>query len=292
MVSGVSIAHAKRLATAVPDERVATAKVDERGRLHAEVPLDVAGMRLRPGRGNDVRAVLFEAGSMGECGDPRPIPTPCGGKALALPLSVRPREGQQVARVRVDVGLPGMEGQLVEVAVERVRRHKAPVAIAALAASGVAVALLLNGWGDPTARRGHYEGKTREEIQRDLDEDVAWHSMEISVASRVTMAEGSTSCELRVENVEANHCDQKVKVWESGNPDDVLFESGAIAPGEYLQRVDLAHPLEVGGHTLTVQFQGYERQPTLISNEGAVLGHDTFGASCAAEVLVEVVPAQ
>ena len=141
-----------------------------------------------------------------------------------------------------------------------------------------------------TARKGHYEGKAREEIQRDLDQDIAWYSMEISVASRVTMAEGSTSCELRVENVEANHCDQKVRVWETGHEDDVLFESGAIAPGEYLQWVELAHPLEVGVHTLTVQFQGYEQSPTLLSDEGQLLGHDTFGASCAAEVTVEVVP--
>ena len=81
--------------------------------------------------------------------------------------------------------------------------------------------------------------------------------MEISVASRVTMAEGSTTCELRVENVEANHCDQKVHVWETGNEDDVLFESGAISPGEYLQWVELAHPLEVRTTRHAVHHSGH-----------------------------------
>lgn len=160
-----------------------------------------------------------------------------------------------------------------------------------MVAAALLAAWLLGAWGDPSARKGHYEGKTPEEIQADLDQDVAWYSMEISVASRVAVLEGQTRIEVRIENIEANHCDQKVRIWETGHEDDVLYESGAIAPDEYLQFVELAHALPVGIHMLTVQFQGYGQSPTLVSDEGQLLGHDTFGASCAAEVTLEVVPA-
>lgn len=147
-------------------------------------------------------------------------------------------------------------------------------------------------WKDPRARRGYYEGKTQEEIQRDLDEQVDWYAMEISVASAMEVAEGQTQVEARLENVVNNHCDQKVRIYETNDPSDVLFQSGAIAPGEYLQYVDLAHPLPVGRHELTVEFQGYEQAPSLMSDEGEFLGHDRFGASAAAEVALTVRPAE
>jgi hypothetical protein len=288
MPHGVSIAHAKRLATRHPAEHMLAARVGGDGRLRAELHVGVDEAGLRRDRGQDVRAVLFDRSQVGA---PVPLPTTDGRHAVAFPLSAHPRKEQDVCCLRLDVRLAEQAGADVGIIVERVRGKRAPaIAALALACAGVSVAWLLGAWGDPSARKGHYEGKTREEIQTDLDADVAWHSMEISVASRVSMPEGSTSCELRVENVESNHCDQRVRVWESGRPDDVLFESGAIAPGEYLQSVELAHPLPVGEHTLTVQFQGYERQPSLVSDEGVVLGHDTFGASCAAEVTVEVTP--
>lgn len=291
MTHGVSIAHAKRIARSAPSACITSAKVDEQGRLRADIAIDVAEARLRPGKTQDVRVIAYETVGRTDDAIPQPIVTESGRKALAIPLSVRPRDGQAVVRLRVGAALPGHAGEWVDLVVERVRPSLVPLAIALGAATLSVAVVLLNGWGDPTARKGHYEGKSTAEIRADLDQDIAWYEMGISVAGHVTMPEGSTSCELRVENVESNHCDQKVRVWETGNEDDVLYESGAIAPGEYLQTVELAHPLDVGTHTLTVQFQGYERQPALISDEGRVLGHDTFGASCAAEVTVEVLPA-
>lgn len=153
-----------------------------------------------------------------------------------------------------------------------------------------ATAVLVAGWKDPRARKGYYEGKSPEEIQEDLASQVDWYAMEISVASSMEMREGDTQVEARLENVEGNHCDQKIRLFLTGSPDDVLFESGAIAPGEYVQYIDLAHPLPVGSHDVTVEFQGYEQTPALVSDEGELLGHDKFGASCAAQVVITVVP--
>lgn len=289
MSHGVSIARAKRLAKHAPATCVTTTRIGGDGRLHAELMVDVDDARLRRGRGQDLLAVFYGS-AMAD--DPQPLATPDGRHAITMPLSAHPQEGQDACCLRIDVRLTEHAGEGVDVVVARVPSKRVPIAITtALVAACLLAAWLLGAWGDPSARKGHYEGKTPEEIQEDLDADVAWHSMEISVASHVTMAEGSTACELRVENIEANHCDQKVRVWETGHEDDVLYESGAIAPGEYLQFVELAHALPVGTHTFTVQFQGYEQSPTLVSNEGEILGHDTFGASCAAEVTVGVMPA-
>lgn len=165
------------------------------------------------------------------------------------------------------------------------------VAAGLVALVGLTIAWTLSSWGDPRARKGYYEGKSPEEIQRDLDEQVDWYAMEISVAGSMQVQEGETQVEARVENVVNNHCDQKVRMYPTDDPDDVLFESGALSPGEYLQFVELAHPLPVGRNSITVEFQGYEQSPTLVSDEGQVLGHDRFGASAAAEVTIDVLPA-
>lgn len=168
-------------------------------------------------------------------------------------------------------------------------RHKAWLAVLLLVVAGLA-AYLMFGWRDPRARKGYYEGKTPEEIRDDLDSQVEWNAMEISCASHMEIEEGQTLVDARIENVQANHCDQRVRMYVSGHPEDVLFESGAIAPGEYLQQIELAHSLPVGRNNVTFEFQGYERLPSFVSDEGQFLGHDRFGASAMAEVTIDVLP--
>ena len=170
------------------------------------------------------------------------------------------------------------------------RTKRALIVVIVLLFVATVVELVLGVWKDPRAKKGYYEGKTPEEIQRDLDSQVDWYAMEISVAGAMQMTEGQTQVEARLENVDNNHCDQKVRMYLTNNPSDVLFSSGALSPGEYLQYVELAHPLPVGHHDVTVEFQGYERTPTLMSDEGQILGHDRFGASAAAEVTIDVLP--
>jgi hypothetical protein len=153
----------------------------------------------------------------------------------------------------------------------------------------VALAALLSQtcWKDPGAQRGHIEGIGLG--PKGEHAEVGWDEMAISVAGVMEIAEGETRLEARIENVEANHCDQKVRMYLAESPDDVLFESGAIGPGEYLRYVEIAHPLEVGTHLMVVEFQGYEREASPISDEGVPLGHDKFGACCSAEVEVRVM---
>ena len=198
----------------------------------------------------------------------------------------------KTVKISLTKTFPELAGKTVRIAAIPYRSKKPLLMVlAALAILAVIIGIIISGWGDPRAKKGYYDGKSKEEIQRDLDSQVDWYSMEISVANAMVMNEGSTEVEARIENVVNNHCDQKVKMYPNGHPEDVLFSSGAIRPGEYIQTVNLSHPLPVGRHAITVEFQGYDQNMTLMSNEGQFLGHDTFGASCAAEVTIDVRPA-
>ena len=291
MADGVSMTHAAVLARNARETCTATRRINEAGRLTAEIEVDVREARLRVGRDQRVRVVLFELGSVGEGGTPRPIKDAHSRRAKALCVTVHPREGTETVTIPVDAEVAEHAGEWVEIAVERVSRAKAIVATLFLIALLIA-ALLLSPWSDPNAKHGHLPNKSDEEIQADIDTDVAWYQMEISVASRAIMQEGDTEVALNIENLEANHCDQKVKVFEEGNPDDVLFASGALEPGTYLETVQLAHPLEVGNHRLTVEFQGYEHDVALITSKGQPLSHEPFGSPAAATVEVVVFPTE
>jgi hypothetical protein len=286
----VSIAQARREARRAGRGAMAEATVGADGRLVMDAEFDLG--RLGPKKNKDAFVILYDVARSADGTIPEPLSTDDGARAVVVPCAVCPDTEDGTVTLGIDVRLPGHEGERVAVlAVNARRRRLLALAAATVAVPCVTAAALLCSWGDPAARRGHYEGMTPEEIRAELSRDVAWHSMEISVAPRVRMTEGSTSLEARIENPEANRCDQKVKVWEAGREGDVLYESGAIAPGEHIQHVKLAHPLPLGTHRLIVEFQGYDRTPALLSDEGVFLGHDTFGASCAAEMEVEVVPA-
>lgn len=216
------------------------------------------------------------------------------GHVATITTKVAVPKDELVKTVKVSLTkvFPDLGGQSVRIAAIPYRSKKPILAVlAALAVLAVIVGIIISNWGDPRAKKGYYDGKSQEDIQADLDSKVDWYSMEISVANAMITTEGQTEVEARIENVVNNHCDQKVKMYPDGHPEDVLFESGAIRPGEYIQTVNLSHPLPVGRHNITVEFQGYDQSPTLISNEGQFLGHDTFGASCAAQVTIEVRPA-
>jgi len=292
MHRGIGIARATIMAKTATEERTFRGEVNNLGRMHADLTLDPRALRLKPGRPNDLICLVFEPATLS--GNASPVPVrDAHGRALTLRLKVTPRTPSEDVSVSVDCPLPGYEGTWADLLVRRAPAGRARWLLASAAAAAViAGGCVLLSWKDPSAKVGHYEGKTPEEIQADLDTEVAWYAMEVSVASRITVPEGETRIEARIENPSANHCDQRVRIWETGAEDDVLFESGAIEPGQYLQYVELSHPLPVGSHSLTVSFQGYEREPTLVSDEGQLLGHDTFGASCAAEVTLEVTPAQ
>ena len=138
------------------------------------------------------------------------------------------------------------------------------VAVVAVgAAVGVGVVLTqqpaLEDWYDSNAAQGQFEGKSKEEIQAALNEEVAKGMMNISIAASITFADGSSEGEARIENIAANPMDQKVVITlkDSG---ETVYESAAIAPDQHIQTIKLTKDLDPGQYAAVATFTGYDRE--------------------------------
>lgn len=112
-------------------------------------------------------------------------------------------------------------------------------------------------WYAGDAQIGSYEGKTAEEIQADLNRRVEEGMMNISMSSVITFANGTSQGEARIENIEANQKDQKVTITLI-DTDEVVYESDALAPGQYIQYITLNKNLPAGTYEAVAMFDGYE----------------------------------
>ena len=135
------------------------------------------------------------------------------------------------------------------------------VAVVAVgAAVGVGVVLTqqpaLEDWYDSNAAQGQFEGKSKEEIQAALNEEVAKGMMNISIAASITFADGSSEGEARIENIAANPMDQKVVITLK----DSVYESAAIAPDQHIQTIKLTKDLDPGQYAAVATFTGYDRE--------------------------------
>lgn len=135
----------------------------------------------------------------------------------------------------------------------------------ALAAAGAAAWTLLapvapeDAWYDAGAATGSYEGKSDEEVKADLEKAVAEGMMNISIASNIKASAQTGQAEARIENIAANKVDQKVTL-ELEDSGEVIYESGAIAPGSHVQTVQLDAGLEPGSYNVLATFDGYDTE--------------------------------
>ena len=138
-------------------------------------------------------------------------------------------------------------------------------AVIALAAAGAAAWTLLapaapeDSWYDAGAAAGSYKGKSDEEVKADLEKAVAEGMMNISIASNIKASAQTGQAEARIENIAANKVDQKVTL-ELEDSGEVIYESGAIAPGSHVQTVQLDAGLEPGSYNVLATFDGYDTE--------------------------------
>ena len=124
------------------------------------------------------------------------------------------------------------------------------VAVVAVAAAVVAGVVLtqqpaVEDWFDSNAAQGQFEGKSKEEIQAALNEEVAKGMMNISIAAVITFPDGASEGEARIELKDG---------------DEVVYESGAIAPDQHIQNIKLSRDLEPGEYAAVATFTGYDRE--------------------------------
>lgn len=159
----------------------------------------------------------------------------------------------------------------------RTRRIATIAAAAIVLVAGVCFLLgqdEVDSWFDSSAAEGQYEGKSQEEIIAALNAQVEEGMMNISIASVVKFPDGAAAGEARIENIQANHVDQKVSITLD-DTGQTVYESGAIAPGQYIQHIKLSEALAPGTYTATATFSGYDRET-----------HDKTGAAAAQITLI------
>ena len=150
-------------------------------------------------------------------------------------------------------------------------------AAALLLAVGAAVAFAGgDDWFDPNAEQGFYEGKTEEEIQEDLNRVVGEGMMNISIAGTIRFEDGGRVGIARFENIQANHVDQKLTITLA-DTGEVIYESGAVAPGYYIEAIEINRDLEPGVYEAVATFQGYDPQT-----------HEPAGGALAATITLAV----
>lgn len=137
----------------------------------------------------------------------------------------------------------------------------AVVAVSAAVVAGVVLTQqpALEDWYDSNAAQGQFEGKSKEEIQAALNEEVAKGMMNISIAASITFPDGASEGEARIENIAANPMDQKVVITlkDSG---ETVYESAAIAPDQHIQTIKLTKDLDPGQYAAVATFTGYDRE--------------------------------
>ena len=134
------------------------------------------------------------------------------------------------------------------------------VAVLALAVAGVLAFQMGNQTvqgRDPNAALGQLEGKTPEELQAELDRIVEEGMFNISIASYVEFADGTSEGEVRIENVPSNRYLMQVEVVRD-DTGETLYRTGMIEPNHHIQRARLDVDLDAGSYACTAVFYAFE----------------------------------
>ncbi|WP_165253967.1 flagellar protein FliS [Adlercreutzia sp. ZJ304] len=110
---------------------------------------------------------------------------------------------------------------------------------------------------DPNAQTGQAPYKTQEEIQAELDRTVEEGMFNISIASVIEFADGTSSGTAYIENVPGNRYNMQVTITDD-NTGDVIYESGVLAPNQYIENITLSKDLEPGTYNATATFSALD----------------------------------
>lgn len=121
---------------------------------------------------------------------------------------------------------------------------------------------------DPNAALGQLEGKTPEEIQKELDRIVEEGMFNISIASSVEFADGTSEGELRIENVPNNPYLMKVEIT-CDDTGEAVYTSGMIEPNHHIQKARLDVDLDAGDYPCTAVFYAYGKDEEQLVGQAA-----------------------
>lgn len=152
-----------------------------------------------------------------------------------------------------------------EIATRKRRRVRIGIAVGVMVVLlvGAGVALWLSGGAssfgfDPASKAGQVPTKTPEERQAELNRIVDEGMFNISIASTIDFADPTSPGVAYIENVPGNHYDMQVDITLD-DTGEVLYQSGAIAPGNFIETIELARTLPSGSHKATATFTALDR---------------------------------
>ena len=79
----------------------------------------------------------------------------------------------------------------------------------------------------------------------------------ISIASAIQFADGTSSGTAYIENVPGNRYNMQVVITDDATK-EVLYESGVLAPNQFIEDITLAKDLEPGTYNATATFKALD----------------------------------
>lgn len=107
-------------------------------------------------------------------------------------------------------------------------------------------------WFDQDARRGSLAGAEHRDVQGMLDAIVEEGMFNVSVNARVEFADGTSQGSLGLENIAANRYVCRARLIRDADG-AVLYESGGLEPGQFIDKIVLNEDLPAGTYPCTVQ---------------------------------------
>lgn len=117
-------------------------------------------------------------------------------------------------------------------------------------------------WLDPNQSEGTLDGLTRDEIQKLMNDKVAEGQFMISINTQPVFPDGMSEGTLRIENSPQNRYLMIVKIYryEEKKQGELIYESGAIKPGNKIEKAKLDVKLTKGKYPVIVYFEGYDEK--------------------------------
>ena len=129
-------------------------------------------------------------------------------------------------------------------------------------------------WLDPDQSEGTLDGLSKDEIQKLMDDKVDEGQFMISINTQPVFADGRSEGTLRIENSPQNRYLMIVKIYryENKKQGELIYESGAIKPGNKIETAKLDVDLPKGKYPVIVYFEGYrEKDREYVGKAGSEL---------------------
>lgn len=112
---------------------------------------------------------------------------------------------------------------------------------------------------DDKAQMGLLPGMTEEQVREEMDRKVDESMFAIGINSRLEFEDGKSEGLIRIENSPGNHYRMQVEMYRKDN-DELIYQSGMIAPGAYIEKDKLDVELKKGEYPVKVIFHAYHKE--------------------------------